>query len=86
MVTDNNYKKRWANGDSGMSNGRMRGQKSQTEKNVNHGKPNSEVQHQLGGIHGAEFQLDQGQFISKFSIMASAGRKGDMIHNGTHHA
>jgi hypothetical protein len=52
----------------------MRRQGSQTDKNVNHKKPNSEVQSQLGGIYRAEFRLNQGQFINKFSIMASAER------------
>jgi hypothetical protein len=63
----------------------MHRQRSLTDKNFHHGKPNSEVRRQLGGLYGAEFQLDQGQFISKLSLMASAGRKGDTICNGTQH-
>jgi hypothetical protein len=78
--------RRWDNANSDMSNGRMHRQRSQTDENVNHRKLNSEVQHQLDHIYGANFQLDQGQFISKFSIMASAGRKGNTIRNGTQHA
>ena len=68
-----------------MSNGRMRRQKGPTDKNFHYRKPNSGVQRQLSGLYRDEFQLDQGQFISKFSIMASAGRKGDTIRNGTQH-
>jgi hypothetical protein len=63
----------------------MSGKRGQRNKNVNHGKTQSKVRRQPGGMYETKLQLVQSELVSQLSIMAPPGRKGDKIHNSPQH-